>query len=201
MKSSTIYSNDFNRLLDATKAFVKKNENVRKHFCFIKLEFSSEKQEVTAIAVDGYRMSVEHAVISNCDEDFVAYIKPTIRLPQREYATISLMDDGKIAQVECNGFLFGYEQPNQNDFDWRSALPQGAPIYEIAFNGNLLLSAIQAAKVSAGNSFKTPLVLQFFSPMSPVLIRTNTHDIKMVLPVRYRRKEEGDTVEEGESKC
>lgn len=192
MKSATIYSNDFNRLLDATRSFVKKDNDVRQQFSFIKLEFRKDTQLVTAVAVDGYRMSVEHAVISDCNEDFVAYIKPTIKLPRGEYVTISFPGDGKVAQIKCNGFLFGYEQPANAEFDWENVIPCGSPSFEIAFNGNLLLSAIQAAKASAGNSFKKPLVLQFFSPLSPVLIRTNyDNDIKMVLPIRYSRKEKG----------
>lgn len=192
MKSATIYSNDFNRLLDATRSFVRKNNDVRQQFSFIKLEFRKDTQQVTAVAVDGYRMSVEHTVISECTEDFIAYIKPTIKLPRGEYATISLPGDGQVAQIKCNGFLFGYEQPPSTEFHWENIIPRGSPSFEIAFNGNLLLSAIQAAKVSAGNSFKKPLVLQFFSPMSPALIRTNDdNDIKMVLPMRYSRKEKG----------
>ena len=71
--SARIYTNDFNRIISATKGFVEKN-GTRKANQYIKLEFNAENQIVTAIAVDGYRMSVEHSIISDCENDFVVYI-------------------------------------------------------------------------------------------------------------------------------
>lgn len=181
--SARIYTNDFNRIISATKGFVAKN-GTRKANQYIKLEFNAENQIVTAIAVDGYRMSVEHSIISDCENDFVVYIKSTICLPKGEYATFSI--EGNEAVVRCGGFMFGYEQPEPVDFDWHKAIPQGEPSFKIGFNGNFLLTALQAAKASVGNSFRSPVILEFRSPLDPVILKTNGQDIKMVLPIRIK---------------
>lgn len=183
MKSARIYTNDFNRLIAATKAFVSDSSS-RKEYQYIKLEFHAAESKVTAVAVDGYRMSVEHSIISDCDENFVAFIKSNMKLPQRNYATISLTDDGQEALIRCCGFSFGYTQPQDSGFDWEKVIPATDVKYRIAFNGNYLLSALQAAKVSADDSFRQPVILEFRSNIEPILLRTNKEDIKMVLPVR-----------------
>lgn len=185
MKSAKICTNDFNRLISATKNFTGARLADSCHH-FIKLEFHAEESQVTAAALDGYRLSVEHSVISDCNEDFVAFVKSNIRLPSGKYASISLEDDGKEAVIRCDGFSFGYTQPQDDNFDWQRAIPTSEVKYKIAFNGNYLLSALQAAKVSLGNSFKEPVVLEFRSEREPVVLRTNKHDIKMVLPVLIR---------------
>ena len=185
MKSARIYTNDLNRLIAATKSFVSDNDH-RPCNQYIKLEFHAADNQVVAMAVDGYRMSVEHSVISNCDEDFVAFIKSNTKLPSKQYATISLTEDGKEAVIRCCGFSFGYTQPQDSGFEWEKAIPTTDVKYRIGFNGNYLLSALQAAKVSAGESFRQPVILEFRSNVEPILLRTNKEDIKMVLPVRIK---------------
>lgn len=184
MKTAKIFTNDFNRIIAATKGFVGTSRNARKMNQYIRLEFSAEFQTVTAIAVDGYRMSVEHSVCCECGEDFVAYVRNSIKLPNKMYSEISV-DNGECI-IRCGDFLFGYQQPDGEFLDWKNALPDGCPSMRIGFNGNYLLSALQAAKISAGNSFKSPVVLEFRGPLYPVVIRTNKEDIKMVLPVRIK---------------
>ena len=110
MKSARIYTNDLNRLIAATKSFVSDSDH-RPCNQYIKLEFHAADNQVVAMAVDGYRMSVEHSVISDCDEDFVAFIKSNTKLRNKQYATISLTEDGKEAVIRCGGFSFGYIQP------------------------------------------------------------------------------------------
>ena len=183
MKTARIYTNDLNRMVAATKAFVS-SSTIRKAHRYIKLEFDSIHQTVTAMAVDGYRMSVENCVISDCDESFVAYIGSSTKLPSKKYATISVVDGEAV--IKCDGASFGWEQPEGDTFVWKDALPLGEPTLKIGFNGNYLLAALQAAKTSAGDSFKSTIVLEFRTPTSPVIIRTNKDDIKMVLPVRIK---------------
>ncbi len=184
MKTARIYTNDFNRIVAATKAFTSDVKHISSWQQYIKLEFDAELQQVTAIAVDGYRMSVEHAVISDCEESFVAFIKGSIKLPSKQYARFTLEDKEVI--IRCGGFVFGFEQPEPTEFNWKKVIPQSEVKYRIGFNGNYLLSALQAAKVSAGESFRKPIVLEFRSPLEPVLIRTNEEDVKIVLPVRIK---------------
>ena len=186
MKLAKIYTNDFNRLIATTKAFVA-NDTYRSWMKYIKLEFHASENQVVAMATDGCRMSVEHSIISNCTEDFAVYIKGNVSLPKKQYATIELSDDGKEAIVRCKEFSFGYEQPKVEEFDWKKVIPTNEVKYRIGFNGNFLLSALQAAKISAGNSFREPVILEFRSNDEPILLRTNKEDIKMVLPVRVKR--------------
>lgn len=115
MKSAKIYTNDLNRLIAATKSFVSDSDH-RPCNQYIKFEFHAADNQVVAMAVDGYRMSVEHSVISDCDEDFVAFVKSNTKLPSKQYATISLTDDGKEAVIRCCGFSFGYTQPKDSGF-------------------------------------------------------------------------------------
>lgn len=179
--NAKIYTNDFNRMIAATKNFVGTGDAKKAHQ-YIRLEFNAADSRVTAIAVDGYRMSVEHAVCE-CDEDFNAYIRSSVRLPLGQYADLTLRDGEAV--IRCGDFIFGYRQPEGEFLEWEKALP-AAPTLRIGFNGNYLLSALQAAKLSAGNVFKNPIVLEFRGPLEPVIFRTNREDIKMVLPVRIK---------------
>lgn len=179
-----ILGNDFNRIMDATKQFCDTSTR-HKEQEYIRLDFDAETQCVTAHACDGYRLSVEHSVISGCEENFTVYLRSGCRLPKKEYATIEKV--GNEAQIRCNGMLFGVEQPDiLQRFEWQKVIPKDEPSFKIGFNGNYLLNALQAAKVSAGQTFKNPVILEFWTPTTPVIIRTNTDDIKMVLPIRIK---------------
>ena len=94
------------------------------------------------------------------------------------------IQDGEVI-IRCGEFIFGYQQPEGEFLDWEKVLPE-APTFKIGFNGNYLLSALKAAKVSAGNSFKSPIILEFRSPLDPVIIHTNKDDVKMILPIRIK---------------
>jgi DNA polymerase III sliding clamp (beta) subunit (PCNA family) len=189
MKTARIYTNDFNRLISATKSFCAPKDAIRKENRYIKLEFDADHSIVTAYAIDGYRLATEHAVVSDCEEGFIAYIMPpNIKLPNKMYAEITL--DNNELQIRCNGVMFGYEQPQINDpFNYDkfiSNLNEKTPSFRIGFNGNYLISALQAAKVSCGDSFRQPIILEFTKPNEPVVLRTNKEDIKLVLPVRLK---------------
>lgn len=179
-----ILGNDFNRIMDATKQFCDTSTR-HKEQEYIRLDFDAEIQRVTAHACDGYRLSVEHSVIGSCDENFTVYIRGGFRLPKKQYATIEKVENE--VQIRCAGALFGFEQPDVSQkFEWQKVIPKDEPSFKIGFNGNYLLNALQAAKISAGQTFKNPIVLEFWTPTSPVIIRTNTDDIKMVLPIRIK---------------
>lgn len=177
-----ILGNDFNRIMDATKQFCDTSTR-HKEQEYIRLDFDAETQRVTAHACDGYRLSVEHSVIGSCDENFTVYIRGGFRLPKKQYATIEKVENE--VQIRCEGALFGFEQPrNIEPFEWKNVTPKGDAHFRIGFNGNYLLDALQAAKISAGKTFRTPIVMEFWTPTSPMVIRTNQADIKMVLPMR-----------------
>lgn len=182
MKKATMTTGAFNRLVAATKAFCSKN-NQNPCYHFVRLEFHADTDEVTAVAIDGFRLSAEHAV-AHSEEDFVVYVQGNIKLPKGSSVDIELVENEAI--LRCDGFVFGYRQPNDEFMDWQKAIPQADPQFKIGFNGDYLLSALQAAKASIGGQFKGPVVLEFRTPLDPVVLRTNKADVKMVLPVRIR---------------
>ena len=126
-----IYTNDFNRIIAATKDFVGQSVNKKLH-TYIRLEFRSDEQRVTAIAVDGYKMSVEHAVCE-CDEDFNAYVRSNVKLPSGLNAIFEIQDGEVI--IRCGEFIFGYQQPEGEFLNWEKVLPE-QPTFKIGFNGN-----------------------------------------------------------------
>lgn len=182
MKKAKMTTGVFNRLIEATKAFASKT-GTRPIHNYIKLEFHAETDEVVAVAVDGYRLSVEHG-LAHAEEDFSVFVKSNVKLPQKTEVDIELVDNE--ALLRCNGFVFGYQQPNGEFLNWQNAIPTTETNFKIGFNGDYLLSALQAAKASVGGTFKNVVILEFRSPLDPVILRTNKDDIKMVLPVRIK---------------
>ena len=180
MKKATMTTDVFNRLINATKCFVQKNGS-KAVYQFIRLEFHSSDDEVIAVATDGYKLSVEHAVCKS-EEDFTIYVKSNVKLPRNEEVEIELEENE--AFLRCNGFVFGYEQPTGDFLNWQAVLPGCEPTFRIGFNGEYLLKALEAARISVGGVYKNPVVLEFRSPTLPVIIKTNKNDIKMVLPIR-----------------
>ena len=182
MKKAKMSSSAFNRIIDATKDFCAKH-NRNPAYNHIRLEFHSDSDEVVAVAVDGFRMSVEHAVAKS-EEDFIVYVKGNVKLPANSNAVFELVDDEAI--IRCNGFIFGYKQPEGEFLDWEKVIPTNEIQYKIGFNGDYLLSALQAAKKSVGSSFKNAVILEFRSPTEPILLRTNVDDVKLVLPIKIK---------------
>lgn len=182
MQKAKMSTDALNRIIEATKAFCSKDTRRPMH-TFIKLEFHAEESEVVAVAVDGYRLSVEHAAAES-NEDFAVYVKGNVKLPRGKVVIIELVDNEAI--FRCDGFVFGYLQPTGEFLDWEKVLPTNEVQYKIAFNGDYLLSALQAAKASVGGTYKTPVVLEFRSFLEPIILRTNGKDVKMVLPIRVK---------------
>ena len=94
MKKATMLSGAFMRIIAATKAFCSKN-NRHPQYDYIRLEFHSESDEVVAVAVDGFRMSVEHAV-AHSEEDFIVYVRSNVKLPKNESIEIELTDADEV---------------------------------------------------------------------------------------------------------
>lgn len=182
MAKATMVSTDFNRIISAVKKFADTSTN--RIYRFVRLEFSATDSRVTAVAVDGFRVSVEHAMCSDCDEDF-CYVYKDIKFPKDLPISFDLCD-GECA-VKCGGMAFVYEQPDGIFLDWQKVIPNKEPTFRIGFNANYLLDALQSAKVSVGGVFKNPVVLEFTSPLEPVVIRTNKDDVKIVLPIRLKQ--------------
>lgn len=182
MKKARMTTDVFNKLIEATKGFSQKHGSKPIHN-YIRLEFHSADDEVVAIAVDGYKMSVEHGVCAS-EEAFTVYVKSNIKLPRKTEVQIELEENEAV--FRCDGFMFGYQQPDGEFLKWQEVLPDGEPTFKIGFNGEYLLKTLEAARISVGGTYKTPVVLEFRRNIDPVIIRTNKNDIKMVLPIRLR---------------
>lgn len=183
-----ILTKSLKKLVQTTKGFVKRTDAARPAENFIRLEFSKEFSLVTAVAIDGFRMSVEHSDCFEIDEDFTAYIKFDIPKGSRDsYAAVEVKDG--TCFIEVDGQIIGYKQPSGEFIEWRTIL-DGAKnkpeTLRIGFNGEYLLSALQAAKISSGGLLERPVVLEFRGPLDPVLLKTNEDNWKMVLPVRLK---------------
>lgn len=108
MKKATMHTAAFNRLIEATKAFCSKN-NTRPIHNYICLEFHSKSDEVVAVAVDGYRLSVEHAVATS-EEDFRVYVKGNVKLPPKTTVDIELVDNE--AMKQCSAVKVSFSDIN-----------------------------------------------------------------------------------------
>ena len=115
MKKASMRTGALNRLIDATKAFCSKS-GTKPVQNYIRLEFHSKEDEVIAVAVDGFRLSVEHAV-AHSEEDFCVFIKSNIKLPKDNTVDIELVENEAI--FRCAGFVFGYQQPCGEFLNWQ----------------------------------------------------------------------------------
>lgn len=181
-----VNSTDLNRAISATRDFVRKDLN-RLFRAYIRLEFNAADACMTAMAVNGFMMSVEH-VPCTCDEDLVTYIHPYIKLPNKKPVTIEVTEAETL--IRCEDIIFGCPRiAGEDNFDWRKALP-AEPEFKIAFNARYLRTTLNAAAVSLGSGSKAPVILEFRGPTEPVILRTKrpnqSDDIKMVMPVRIR---------------
>lgn len=182
MKKASMSTGAFNRLIEATKAFRQKAGSRPIHE-YIRIEFHAENDEAIAVAVDGHRLSVEHALATS-NEDFAVYVRGNVKLPKDSTVDIELVDNEAI--FRCDGFVFGYKQPDGKFLEWENAIPKSEPQFRIGFNGDYLLSALQAAKASVGGTYKTAVVLEFRTPLDPIILRTNGKDVKLVMPMRIK---------------
>lgn len=183
---ATMRGEDFNRIIQATKRFVSKDTE-RGLLAWIRLEFSKESQSVKAIAVDGFRIATESSLCDSVEDDFSICVKPNIRNVSKSETIIIKLDDEK-AFIKDGETILGYVQPDGEFINYEKIINDIVDkpiIYEIAFNGNLLIEALQSAKVSKGD-FRESITLEFRNEESPIIIRTGADNIKLVLPMRKR---------------
>ena len=195
MKIVIMDTNVFNTIIAAVKGAVSTSV-AKPMYKNIRLEFRKENNAVTAIATDGFRLFVEHATCYEVEEDFDCYIKPSVHLPRGNSMRLELKkrdETESVVEIECLGCIFGFVQPTGPFLDWGKVLPD-SPTFRIGVNAEYLLSALQAAKASAGGAFKQPAILEFRGPIGPIMIKTNREDVKMVLPVRIREADDGADV-------
>lgn len=179
-------------LIEATKKFLAISG---RRVCqqYIRLEFDCNHDTVTAIGTDGHKLSVEHSIVEYIDESFVAYIKPSIPKCRKEAAAIIELKDNRCT-IQIGDTITGYVQPVDDYLDYKNPLEETEknPVqYRIGFNPDLLIDALQSAKASNGGTIQSHVVLEFRSPLHPIIFKTGEHreNIKLICPVRIKEED------------
>lgn len=188
---AVIEANELKRIVDNTKRFVGVND---KRMEYIRLEIDAEKKMIRAIALDGYKLSVEYAKIQDADESFLCYIKPVIPKITRstEHAVIELSGDRVLIQADES--IMGYVQPSFGYYDVDKLIKEETEkkiIRTIGVNAKYLKDALVSAKDSMRS--RDIIKIDVRNPNEPLMIRIMGYDglpenIKIILPVLINKE-------------
>lgn len=184
-------ANELKRIVDNTKRFVGVND---KRMEYIRLEIDADKKTIRAVALDGYKLSVEYAKIQDTDESFLCYIKPVIPKISRstEHAVIELSGDRVLIQAEES--IMGYVQPSFDYYDVDKLIKEETEkeiIRTIGVNAKYLKDALVSAKDSMRS--RDIIKIDVRNPNEPLMIRSMGYDglpenIKIILPVLINKE-------------
>lgn len=188
---AVIEANELKRIVDNTKRLVGVND---KRMEYIRLEIDAEKKMIRAIALDGYKLSVEYAKIQDADESFLCYIKPVIPKITRstEHAVIELSGDRVLIQADES--IMGYVQPSFGYYDVDKLIKEETEkkiIRTIGVNAKYLKDALVSAKDSMRS--RDIIKIDVRNPNEPLMIRSMGYDglpenIKIILPVLINKE-------------
>lgn len=188
---AVIEANELKRIVDNTKRFVGVND---KRMEYIRLEIDAEKKMIRAIALDGYKLSVEYAKTQDADESFLCYIKPVIPKITRstEHAVIELSGDRVLIQADES--IMGYVQPSFGYYDVDKLIKEETEkkiIRTIGVNAKYLKDALVSAKDSMRS--RDIIKIDVRNPNEPLMIRSMGYDglpenIKIILPVLINKE-------------
>ena len=149
---------------------------------------------IRAIALDGYKLSVEYAKIQDADESFLCYIKPVIPKITRstEHAVIELSGDRVLIQADES--IMGYVQPSFDYYDVDKLIKEETEkkiIRTIGVNAKYLKDALVSAKDSMRS--RDIIKIDVRNPNEPLMIRSMGYDglpenIKIILPVLINKE-------------
>lgn len=182
---ATMQSEDFNRLIDATKKSCARHDSKLIHM-WIRIEFSGTT--ATAVSVDGYRMHIERAACYDLDESFTAYIKPSMKkFPRKMYVEIERQDEKLF--ISCGEDIAGYRQPDGEFLDWQKTygdIMEKEPILRMGFNSEYMYDALSSLKSCTSDFLRQPIILEVRDPLQPAILRTGDSGERVVLPVRLK---------------
>lgn len=188
---AVIEAEELKRIVDNTKRFVGVND---KRMEYIRLEIDADKKTIRAVALDGYKLSVEYAKIQEADESFLCYIKPVIPKITRstEHAVIELSGDRVLIQAEES--IMGYVQPSFDYYDVDKLIKEEMEkeiIRTIGVNAKYLKDALVSAKDSMRS--RDIIKIDVRNPNEPLMIRSMGYDglpenIKIILPVLINKE-------------
>lgn len=179
----------FKRLIDNTKRFIRKETHYTdKRMSYIYLEVDAPALEIRASAVDGHRVSIEHAKLISANWSFKCYIKPNIPKVTK-YDTVKLELIGGRLLITVGDNIVGYIQPDCGNFYEVDKIvadtikeEEKASVY---VDAKLLKEALDS--VSNDSATKKPVKIEIRGKKSPIVIRSGEvngkENIKLVLPV------------------
>lgn len=178
-----IDASEFKWLVDNTKKFTSKYHS-NKLMPYIYIQVNAETGEIKATAVDGHRLSVEYATVTEVDESFNCYIKPVIPKIVKNDMFVELELVDKKAYITVNDNIMGYKQPEGEWLKTDKVIQDTEakePIASVWVNPTLLKQALE----SAVYGFNQPVKIEIRDRKDPILIRRKNgrKDIKIVLPV------------------
>lgn len=175
---------DLKRLIKATAKFISKDDN-RQMLQWIQLKFDKEKLTVTAIALDGCKLSVETVKCFDLDEDFTVCIRPYLPVGAKDmYSKIELSD--KLCLIDIGGRFTGYKQPEGNFFDAEKFLTETEQlpvINEVALTRDFLVDALKS--LQQDELKRLPVIIQLRDDLKPVSIKMGK-STRYILPVRNK---------------
>lgn len=193
-------ANAFKDIISATKDFVAKNETRplyqmvflrgQKHAPYTLADQVYHRGQLTAIALDGYRVSHETCTRVTIEEDFTAYIfiprvKPiktdTVKLYRDEDGTIVLSYESAKSAIQ-----FRSKQPHVSAVNHESLYQQ---VSETAIDLQTGCSAsylMDAAQSLTNNNRHVPVVINAsLDPTKPIRL-TQQNSTRIILPIRIK---------------
>lgn len=172
-----VLSYDLNKLLSDSRGFISKRDD-RPLLNKIALYFNKEKQNVTAVATDLYRMSIKSISCMEVDEDFYVIVPSKLPFDDDEGDIIISREAEKIKfeSFSCNKIV--YEEEGEL-VDYKKVMPNSDSKFRVAFNPILLGDTLKKCKNN-----KSVVILEFDlnNNDSAVVIKVTENDIKLVLP-------------------
>ena len=184
-----IDANEFKRLVDNTKKFV------RDYGLMAWIYLEIEENTIKATALDGHRVSIEYAIVKDLDEPFKCFIKPEIPKITKRDIDVELTLSDKKAYITVGENIRGYKQPEGEFFNVKSLvddLKAKEPLITIGADAKLLKDAFDSVKV---NGAAKPYVrIDIHGKKEPIVIRRENigmegvakENIKLVLPVNMK---------------
>lgn len=168
---AVIRTSDLKRLVRATKHFISKDYN-RPLLNFIRLDFDFEDKTVNAVALDGFKLSIEASDLKAIDESFSAYIRPYLPVGiKNDVVTIEII--GNKCYIDSGDSSVGYEQPNGKKFNAKSVLEDlhTKPITcEMFVKGDHLVDALKSIQPDAGLS---SVRIEYRADNEAILLKTD----------------------------
>ena len=181
---ATLSGEALNQLVGSVKAFIGKSD-VRPQNQFIHILFNADGCKATAYAIDGYRAAKESVVCCFVDEDFDVMISaPQIRA--RRGSTVEVYREGDYSFVVYGDITFRTRKPDGTPFDVEKFISDEAAKenkQKFGINADYMIDALKSLKES-GAAIRKPVIIEFTSPLAPVLLRTDSDNYKVILPVR-----------------